>query len=92
MRWRTTASFRASNTDRTKPPLQCAGEHKTRSTVPNSCRRAQAAGLAAQEQAAVVSRGAQVFMPVNPVAATGAALGAGAAGYVTRVQARRGQV
>ena len=49
--------------------------------------RAQAAGLAAQEQAAAVSGGAQVFMPINPLAATGAALGASAAGYVMRAQA-----
>ncbi|MEO8778168.1 MAG: Mbeg1-like protein [Rhodanobacter sp.] len=49
--------------------------------------KVQATGLAAQEQAAAVSRGAQVFMPINPLAATGAALGASAAGYVMKAQA-----
>ncbi len=46
-----------------------------------------AAGLAAQQQADAVSREAQVFMPIDPMAATGTWLGAKAAGYVMHAEA-----
>lgn len=48
--------------------------------------RIHVAGQSAQQQADAVSRGAQVLMPINPLAASGMALGATATGYLMRAE------